>query len=405
VKAGFTEKLRVFACLLWSLGLAVLAFDFLSVPLFDWRVSVCYAFFSFSALATIWAEKREFGTRAALYRAHDVIIFGPWKFLLLYFLWISIFSPFSGHPLASMVYAANGWLSLAAIGITAQLIFCERTISGAVLHPGRLRVAFLSYCSTVGLLLLNVLGRLALPGAGLPMLVNETANLFLYFTLGLPYLLWDFLKPGRRLVPRWLSGGTIIMGAVATLLLGRGFYLLTTLACLLAYFGWVLFKRIRMRPALLLAALAAGWALAVGLGLLLWLEQGGLRGTLEGERLAMAERMRGNFTMALSALRQSRGLGLGLGATNLRGVWARVLAEAGIIGFVFYLGFFFNVLADLIRVRRSSRIVVSNVSFISVGIFLLLVSHHVENPYGAYVWVWYALWALFASTARKKRLA
>ena len=84
---------------------------------------------------------------------------------------------------------------------------------------------------------------------------------------------------------------------------------------------------------------------------------------------------------------------------------ARVLAEAGIVGFLLYLGFFLNLLRDLYRVRRSSRVVVSNVSFVSMAIFLVLVSQTVENPYGAYVWVWYALWALFGSTARKKRQA
>jgi O-antigen ligase len=106
--------------------------------------------------------------------------------------------------------------------------------------------------------------------------------------------------------------------------------------------------------------------------------------------------------VALESLWQTHGLGLGLGVTSLHGVWTRVLAEAGVVGFVFYGAFFLSVLRDLYRVRRSTRVVVSNVSFVSMAVFLVLVSQSVENPYSAYVWVWYALWALFGSTARKK---
>ena len=120
--------------------------------------------------------------------------------------------------------------------------------------------------------------------------------------------------------------------------------------------------------------------------------------------MALAERMRGNFLLAVDALRETRGLGQGVGISSLRGVWTRVIAEAGLVGFVFYLGFFFQVLRDLYHVRRSSRVVVSNISFVSVAVFLVLVSRVVENPYGAYVWVWYGIWALFASTARKREV-
>jgi hypothetical protein len=56
-------------------------------------------------------------------------------------------------------------------------------------------------------------------------------------------------------------------------------------------------------------------------------------------------------------------------------------------------------------VRHSERVVVSNIALLSVGVFLALLGHLVENPYGAYVWVWYALWALFASTPKKRALA
>jgi hypothetical protein len=401
---SLTARLRSAACLFWSAGLAVLAFGFLSLPVLEWRASLSYVFFALAALCTGWAEKREFGTRVALYRLHDATIYSPWRFLLLYFLWISVFSPFTASPVASVVYAANGWLSLFAIGITAQFVFSERTVHGIVLLPARLAVAFWCYCFTVSLLLANALLRIAFPASTFPMLVNEQANLFLYFTLGLPFLLWDFLKDGRRLVPRWLSGVTVAMGCVTTVLLEQRFYALATALSVGAILALFVLKRMRLRQVLLLAGFLSGWAAAGGLALLIWLEHSGLRGALESERLALAERMRGNFAVALEALRLSYGLGRGLGLTSLRGVWTRVLAEAGVVGFGLYLAFFLNVLRDLYRVRRSTRVVVSNVSFVSMAIFLFLVSQAVENPYGAFVWVWYALWALFGSTARKKRV-
>ncbi len=398
-----TAQLRLAACVFWSLGLAVLAFDFLSLPVLEWKASASYIFFSFAALVTVWAEKREFGTRVALYRVHDAVIYSPWRFLLLYFLWISVFSPFTASPVASLVYATNGWLSLLAIGLTAQFIFSERAIHGIVLVPSRLRIAFWSYCFTVSLLLANGLIHLFFPTSALPMLVNQQANLFLYFTMGLPFLLWDFLKDGRRMVPRWLSGLTVCMGGITTLLLNQRFYLAAFTLSVGAIFGLFLLKRIHLRQALMLAGLLSGWAVAAGLGLLLLLDREGLRYALEQERAALAARMVSNFSLAWESLQQTNGFGRGLGSVNLRGVWTRVLAEAGVVGFLLYLAFFLNVLWDLFRVRRSTRLVVSNVSFVSLAVFLVLVGHYVENPYGAYVWVWYALWALFGSTAKKQQ--
>lgn len=399
---SLTSRLRVAGCAFWSLGLAVLAFGFLSMPVLEWRASLSYIFFAASAFCTAWAEKREFGTRVALYRLHDATIYSPWRFLLLYFLWISVFSPFTASPMASVVYAANGWLSLAAIGMTAQFVFSERTFRGIVLLPSRLAVAFWCYCFTVSLLLANALAHLFFPGTTFPMLANEQANLFFYFTMGLPFLLWDFLKDGRRLVPRWLSSVTVLMGCVTTVLLDQRFYLLAVLVSVGALLALFAFKRMRLRHVLLLAGFLSGWVIAAGLALLLWLEHNGMGGALDGERAALAERLRGHFAIAVDSLWITHGLGRGLGVTTLRGVWTRVLAEAGVVGFALYGAFFANVLRDLYRVRRSSRVVVSNVSFVSMAIFLVLVSQTVENPYSAYVWVWYALWVLFGSTAKKK---
>lgn len=400
---GFTGKLRSAACVLWSLGLAVLAFDFLYLPVFEWKASASYLFFASAALVTAWAEKREFGSRVALYRLHDATIYTPWRFLLLYFLWISVFSPFTESPIASLVYATNGWLSLFAIGINAQFIFSERALHGIVLVPSRLKIAFWCYCFTVSLLLANVLLHLFFPNSAVPMLVGQQANLFLYFTLGLPFLLWDFLKEGRRMVPRWLSGLTVCMGSVTALLLNQRFFLAAIILSVAAIFALFILKRIRLRQALMLAGLLSGWAVAAGLGLLLLLDREGLRHALELERTALAERMVGNFSLAWDALVQTHWLGKGLGILQLRGIWTRVLAEAGIVGFILYVSYFLNLLWDLYRVRRSTRVVVSNVSFVSLAVFLVLVGLYVENPYGAYVWVWYALWALFGSTAKKQQ--
>ncbi len=401
--AGFTARLRSAACVFWSLGLAVLAFDFLSLPIFDWKASASYFFFGAAALSTAWAEKREFGSRVAAYRIHDAVIYSPWRFLLLYFLWISVFSPFTAQPLASLVYASSGWASLVTIALTAQFVFSERTLHGIVLVPERLSMAFWSYCLSVTVLLANVLAHLFVQNPAFPMLVTEQANLFLYFTLGLPYLLWDFLKDGRRLLPRWLSGATVLMGGVTILLLHSRFYSAAIALSVAAIFGLFVYKRIRLRRALLLGGFVAGWGLAFGLLLLIAVDELGLKHLLDLERIALTERMHGNFKAAFEAVAQTYGLGTGLGLTSLRGVWTRVLAEAGVVGFVLYLAFFLNMLFDLYRVRRSSRVVVSNVSFISLAVFLLFVSFYVENPYGAYVWVWYALWALFASTAKKQQ--
>jgi hypothetical protein len=119
-------------------------------------------------------------------------------------------------------------------------------------------------------------------------------------------------------------------------------------------------------------------------------------------RAQVEERMTGPAGAAFEALEKSQYLGQGVGLAPFRGVWARVLAEAGVIGFLLYGAFFVNLLWDLYQVRRSSRVVVSNVAALSLGLFLFLASHYVSNPYGAYVWVWYSIWALFASTPRKK---
>jgi hypothetical protein len=343
-----TTTLRTAAAWAWSLGLASVAFEFLRLPLLKWEVSLSYGFFVVAALLVIWAEKREFGTRVLLYRAHDALIYSPWKYLLLYFLWISVFSRFTPDPLASLLYAANGWLSLLAVGIAAQFIFCERSPRGPVLLPARLRLAFFAYGASVSLLLINSLLHLFVPWLPLPMLVNEQANLFLYFCLGLPFLLWDFIKDGRRLLPRWFSLLTVWMGTVVTLLLGRPFFQLALGVCLAGVLAMFFYKRIRPSRALLLGALVSGVSILLVAALTAYLGSEEEWSTaLHAARDALEGKLRGRVSETISILVGTNFLGSGLGITQVRGVMPRVLAESGLLGFVLYLGFFLNLVWDL----------------------------------------------------------
>ncbi|MGE3260413.1 MAG: hypothetical protein AB7K68_01425 [Bacteriovoracia bacterium] len=401
----FTKFLRDVACWSWCFGLVVIALDFLAVQVDGKRVSLSYLFFAAATAAAFWAEKREFGSRIFLYRLHDSIIYSPWKFLLLYFLWISVFSPFTADPMASLLYATNGWLSLFTVGVAAQFIFCERGTQGVILLPARLRLAFFFYSVTVGLLLLSTLAHLFFPQLPFGLLIDEQANLFLFFTIGFPFLIWDFLKRGRRLLPPWLTGLTMMLGAASTLLIARHFYQASLAFALASVVALFVYKQMPWRRVLFLAAPLAALAAALMVAIMAFLKSNGL--WLLGLRYAqqlMESRMKTSVAPAVEILVRSKFLGEGLGLTSIRGVWPRVLAEAGVVGLVLYGAFFLSLGLSLYRVRRAPRVIVSNVSLISVAVFLFFVSHYVENPYGAYVWVWYAIWTFFASAAKKKQV-
>jgi hypothetical protein len=235
-------------------------------------------------------------------------------------------------------------------------------------------------------------------------LVDEQANLFLFFTIGFPFLLWDFLKRGRRLLPPWLTALTILLGSASTLLIGRKFYQASLAFAVMSIFALFVYKQMPWRRVLFLAAPLA--ALAAGFMVILtaFLKANGL--LLVGLRYAqglMESRMETSVAPALEILRRTKFLGEGLGLSNIRGVWPRVLAEAGVVGLLLYVSFFLALALELYRVRSAPRVIVSNVALVSVAVFLLFVSHYVENPYGAYVWVWYAIWTFFASAAKKKQ--
>jgi hypothetical protein len=402
----FTRLLRELACWCWCLGLSVIELEFLAFPLNGKRVSLSYLLFALATAAAFWAEKREFGTRVFLYRLHDSVIYSPWKYLLLYFLWISIFSPFTANPVASLLYATNGWVSLVTVGVAAQFIFCERGTQGVILLPSRLRLAFLFYSATLCLLMMSTLVHLFRPLLPFSLLASGQANLFLCFTIGFPFLVWDFLKRGRRLLPPWFSALTVVLGAVTTLLIGRIFYQAALAFGFCGITALFVYKQTPWRRMLYLALPLAAVAAALGAVLTAFLEMTGLGyRALQFARHLLEARLESTVEPAVQTLLRTRFLGEGLGITALRGVWPRVLAEAGVVGFVLYGAFFLSLAYDLYRVRRAPRVIVSNVSLVSVAVFLFFVSHYVENPYGAYVWVWYAIWTFFASAARKKQVS
>lgn len=397
---SFVREAGAFA---WCLGLVVIALDFLAVSVLGRPASLSYPFFLLAALLAAWAEKREFGTRVALYRVHDAVIYSPWKYLLLYFLWISVFAPFTANPVPSIVYAANGWLSLLTVAVTAQFLFCERGLHGAVLLPKRLRLAFRVYCGTLLLLLVSTLLHLFWPDLPFGLRVDEQANLFLYFTIGFPFLFWDLLKAGRRLLPTWLSFVTILLGSATVLLIGRRFYQAALAAGVAGVLAFFIYKQSKWQKTMwrgaALGSLVAGAVAALSAAL----AASDLFGrALDYARRLMEERMSSSYLPALATLRDSSYLGQGIGLSSFRGVWPRLLAEAGVVGFALYSAFFVSLAWELYRVRRAARVVVSNIALVSVGVFLAFVSHYVENPYGAYVWVWYSLWAVFAAAARRK---
>lgn len=405
-KFRFTRKLKEWACWAWCGGLAVIALDFLYLPLGLEKASLSYLFFSLAGLLVVWSEKREYGTRVFLYRIHDSIFHTPWKYLVFYFLWICIFSSFLGKPMAATLYALNGWLSLLAVGITAYFLFVETTLSGLSILIGRLRVALKFFCVTVLFLFCLELAQIAFARSFhrafiLPSI--ERLNFFFYFLIGMPYLAWDLLRKEKRMLPVWLLVVTLFAGTMEVVIVGRWIYFLTfsfVLALLFLLYFWK--QRARKFPYLFFAV-AAGFLFFLFLLLIwnslpttvFWQRIAGLQGDLEAK-------MKNPYLEAVALLWNTRFLGVGIGQTGLRGVWVRVIAEGGLIGFVFYFLFFTSILHRLYRVKKSEVVSVTHITFISVFTFLTFGSHFIANPYGAYVWVWYSIWVVFGLTDRRK---
>ncbi len=398
-----SSRLKQWALILWSGGMTAAMFDLLAFPIGGMRAPLSYLFFFLAAAMAFWAEKKQHTLRFALYRVHDLLMFSPWKYLVLYFLWISLFAAFTFDPAKSLIYAATGWFSLIAVGLGGTLLFYEKDISGPVLMVSRLPVPFFAY--SIGLLSLQINYLVHPIFPGVPLLHSDPVSFHLYFLMGLPFLLWDFTYRRRTLLPRWISGAVIATGCATLFYSERRFFLLALAGTIFVYAAVALYKRARLRSVLALSILAA-----VGGGVA-WASKwivpvGEHREAVIREMVSLSsyyeDRLTSQIKLAWMVLSETRWLGTGLGLADLRGVWVRVLAEAGVPGLFLYCLFFLSLLWNLYHVRRSPRIVVSNVAFVSAGLFIALLAFQVENPYGAYVWAWYALWTSFALTAVKK---
>ncbi len=395
------EGIRKIALLFWSLGMMTLAIDFYSLPLLNWQVSISYIPFVVAFILLIWAEKREFSSRVFLYRLHDVLIYSSWRYLLLFFLWVSIFSPFSASPLASIVYSVNGWISLFVVGVSAQFLFCEHRPNAIYLLTERLGFVFRVYAITLIALFLHVLLPI-LFSLDSPVIVKKTENLFLYFVMGFPFLLWDFSKSGRRLLPGWLSFCAVLLGVSTILLVGRKFFSLVLFVSALGIMGLYFYKKMKSKPyVLMLILMISGVGFTGVMGA--FLKSNEIRAwTLQKVRLELEANLSARILPTLSALKESGFLGKGVANSEVKGLWFKLLSETGIIGTLLFLGFFLSILWQLLNVRKSTKVVVSNVALVTVVVFVGLVGNYVENPYGAYIWVWFAIWGVFAATEKKK---
>lgn len=387
---GFTAGLRSAGAALWCVGFFLAAFERLNIELLGWGVPFCFVFFFSASFFCFWAEKREFSLRYALYRVHDLAIYTPWRFLLLYFLWINLFAPFSTQPMRSVIYALGGWSCLVMVGFSAQFLFCERSVSRpAVLLRDRLQLVYWAFCAVVAL------GSIALATGQLDRVADE-ANFLFFLLLGLPFLLWDLLLRNQNFLPRGFSVAAcvFIVGALAQT--QRHVFLLGITVVLVSLLALRFYKRMRIREAFLISG-----TLAAAAGLLAYL--GGYYPILEAGREALGARLTVSILDAFVVAREHNFLGAGIAlSSNRNGIWAQILAELGIVGVLLYGAFLLNLLRDLYVVGREPRIVVSNVALISLGTFGLVVSHYYNNAYSPAIWGWYAVWALLASSRVKK---
>lgn len=408
----FSELLRWLSTLSWSVGLALIPFD--RVYLFSLaseNARVSYLFFSVAALLCWWAEKREFGTRVTLYRLHDLAFSSPWRYLLLFFLWVNLFAPFTENPARSVVYALGGWFSLVSVAFSAQLIFCDRGQRGIALIPARLRIAFLGFNLSVwffaGALVLHRLFPDHISG----MLSQSSIDPLLFCLMGLPFLVWDFVNPKRHLLSRWLVGPAIALCYAAVFLVHdwglMGIALLTPAGIL----AIGVYKQIRLTSALISIA-AISLITINGVFLLSKFVSAPpaamavIQNELEERQALVESKLKTKIPQVRSLLEDlvaSRFLGGGIGSSDInRGVWSQILVEVGVVGLALYLAFFLSLALQLWRIRSGTQVIVPNVALVSLLIFAIAGGHYARNPYSTGVWVWYALWTAFASTRLKR---
>ena len=394
-----TTNLRNIGAALWGIGFAFSAFDILSVWAFDWRIPISYLFFTVAAVCCFWAEKREFGARVTLYRIHDLALYSSWKYLLIYFLWISLFAGFTSTPAKSLIYATTGWFSLIAVGFSANLLFCDRTSEQIFLLPKRLAFAFWAFAISLIVLFANHVAHFLFPNLAVVLIHKDPVSFFLYFCIGLPFLIWDFWNPRRKILPRFISGLCLVLGSASLIFAERVFFLLSLGFCTAGVLLFFAYKRVRFFRFMLSVLIIAFCSVLLSYFLI---QQSGAGADVIGLANYYEARLTTGLAGAWREMYQSNFLGAGTGVTELKGVWVRVAAESGVLGLILYGMFFLSLIGHLFFIRRSPRIVVSNIALLSVAYFLIFGALHVENPYGAYIWCWYALWSIFAATSRKR---
>ena len=396
-------RIRNVAALFWSLGLALVCFDrFHLYSILGEQVRIAYPFFLVAGILCWWGEKREFGTRVMLYRLHDIAMSSPWKYLLLYFLWVNLFALFSAVPRTSVVYALGGWFSLVMVAFSAQLLFCQRTPEKIILIPQRLKIALLSYTLASMLYGLSLVVSSLAPNLGVRPFFMDVSQVCVFFVAGLPFLVWDFINPRRQLLNRPLVGFTIVVIVSTLFLLRQPHFLLAAVAAPLALLFLGLAKRVSLHRALL--GLFFLCLLSINL---LFVFKGVLsdfpgKQALEGYVHREVTEEYFEVKKAWELFKSTNFMGGGIGSSDVkRNVWLKIVSEVGVVGILLYGAFFISLLWDLFRIRRSKQIVISNVAFVSVVLFLLIGSHFPRNPYGTGIWVWYALWGVFSSTRLK----
>ena len=369
-----------------------------------------YAFFALALGFCLWAEKREFGTRVTLYRLHDLAVSPPWCYLLLFFLWVNLFAPFSASPLRGVVHACAGWFALVAIAFSAQLTFCERSERGVTLLPTRLQTAYLAVLLSIYVFAgVDVISYL-LPALGWAPGMLDRRETYLFLVLAAPFLIWDFTNSSRRLAPRFFVGPALMLVAAALFLqrawlLGAGF-----IAGILGVFLISLKQKIRPSGAFL--GLAALCLISVNLAFIArefptWnttkaslIQVVEARGETIDRRLA---REIPKIRESWEHLQSTKFLGMGVGASSFdRGMWLRLASETGIIGISLYLIFFLSLASRLRKIRRSPKIVISEVALVSLTVFLFVGTPLAPNPYSPAIWGWYSLWAIFSSARQKQ---
>jgi hypothetical protein len=396
------EVVRNSATYLWVLGLAMLSADFFSFHFVERTVSLSYGAFLASFLCMAWAEKREFSTRIFLYRLHDVVIFGVWRYLFLALIWITLVSQVPIRGILPTLQVSHLWFSFFCIGINAQFLFCDRSGRMVFLRPDRLAVAFQAF--GYSLLLTFAILQLQLLGISTGVPEPKQKSLFVYFLLGLPFLMWDVVRPtANRFLPRLLSLSLIVVGLGTVLLLGRKLYMLSALFALLLLLSAFLYKGVKPKNWWITASAALFGSFVFSLTLRqLLLSSQGLAEEFQNLRLTLEREAMGTFLSTWQAWSDSHWYGGGLGTAERKGLWARVIAESGLIGLVLYFLFFGSLLFGLYSVRKVPRVAVSHASLCSLLVFLFFLSFYLDNPANGYLWVWYGLWALFASTPGKR---